>query len=365
MAENKHYVAFGEEAARGTKEATTVGFIPLLGPFIPNFEPQEKYREEFRGEDTGKGETAVRRMSRHWSGSMEMPFFTEAGTVAGMVGTLFKHFFGHVASAQNGATGQYAHMFSRPADPFATADLGAKALTANVNINEGATMKNWPYVGGRIKSLTFDQEVGQELKVTAEMMGQFRDTVTAEIGSPAFAAENLRCDYNNLAVYFGAGISRTGSGPDFTDIAKGTMVQLKPDKISVTIDNGMDDVLRLSGLDYPDKTRMNGKIKATVELIIDWEDPATGFSSVDEFNSWVDAPSSTSLLLVWDTGTQAGTGDNHGLILDIPITQRRGGNPDYNRDADPMITLNYEGLQDDTTTKYTIGALLKNTASAV
>ena len=31
----KHYLAIGEEAARGTAEKTTVGFIPLNEPFMP------------------------------------------------------------------------------------------------------------------------------------------------------------------------------------------------------------------------------------------------------------------------------------------------------------------------------------------
>src|SRR3972149_3524458 len=198
MAENKIYLALGEEAVRGTKESGSVGFIPLLGPGIPKLEFDEQRRAEFRGEDTVKGDTAVRRMSRKWTSSLEMPFFTEAGSVKGAVGTLVKDFFGHATSAQNGVTGQYRHMLYPVADPFSSLNLGGRALTLNLNINEGAVMKNWPYVGGRIKSLSFEQEAGAQLKVSAETFGQFRDSTTAEIGSPVFAAEHLRCDYNNL-----------------------------------------------------------------------------------------------------------------------------------------------------------------------
>ena len=46
----------------------------------------------------------------------------------------------------------------------------------------------------------------------------------------------------------------------------------------------MEDVLRLSGVDYPDKTRM-GRFKVSVEMTIDWEDPASGFNSISEFNA--------------------------------------------------------------------------------
>jgi len=188
MAKNQIYLAIGEEGTRGTKEVTTVGFVPSLSPFIPAMEFDDQKRTEFRGEDSAKGDTLVTRYSKKWSGSLEMPMFTEAGTTAGIIGTLLKHHFGYVVSAQNAATSQYYHMMSPTDDPFATANLSTKALSFNVNINEGATMKNWPFVGGRVAALTFDQETGGPLKVTADLFGQQRAATTAEIGSPAYFA---------------------------------------------------------------------------------------------------------------------------------------------------------------------------------
>ena len=363
MAENKVYLAIGEEAARGTKEATTVGFVPLQSPSIPTMEFDDQNREEFRGDDSVKGSTLKRRLSQKWSGTIEFPFFTEAGTTKGIIGSIFKHFFGHTTSAENAATGQYLHMLYPVADPFATADLGAKALTLNLNINEGTVQQNWPYVGGRVMAISFSQEVGGPLVVAADMFGQFRDTVTAEVGSDVWPAENLRGDYNNLTVYNGA--TRVGTPPDYTDFTFGGATVIKPDSISVKIENGMEDILRLSGVDYPDKTRM-GMYKVTLEMVIDWEDPASGFSSVDEFNAWMAGISETDFTLVWDTGTQAGSGDNHALYLYIPrAVRQQGSEPDYSLDKDPMITLTYEGLYDETTALYIVGLLLKNTASAI
>src|SRR3990172_8814873 len=136
MAENKQYIAVGEETTRGTPESTTVGFIPVTAFALPTMEFDDKDRAEFRGESTVLGETTKIRMSRKWSGALEMPFFTQGGTVSGIVGTLLKHFFGDVTSAQNAATGQYLHMMYPVADPFATAALGTKALTLNMNFNE-------------------------------------------------------------------------------------------------------------------------------------------------------------------------------------------------------------------------------------
>ncbi|MFQ5353426.1 MAG: phage tail tube protein, partial [Thermodesulfobacteriota bacterium] len=295
MAENKLYLALGEEAVRGTSESGTVGFIPLLSPGIPKMEFNDTRRDEFRGEDSIKGGAPFRRMDRKWSSSLEIPFFTEAGGLPGIMGTFLKHFFGHVTSTENALTGQYSHSFSPVADPFASNALGTRALTLNLNINEGNVMNNWPFVGGRVSSLAFNQEAGQNLKLTADIFGQFRDVVTASTGGELFAAENLRCDYNNLLVYTGP-VSRAGTAPDFTDITFTSATQIKPDKVSIKFENGMSDVLRLSGLDYPDKTRM-GSFKVSLEMTMDWEDPASGFSSVTEFNNWMDSASSTNFVL--------------------------------------------------------------------
>lgn len=363
MAENNVYLAIGEEATRGTAESTTVGFVPLLGANVPQMAFEDSKRDEYRGEDTVKGDTTVIRMGQKWSSSLSMPFFTEAGSSKGIVGSIFKHFFGKTTSAQNGATGQYRHMMYPTPDPFSTSNLGAKALTLNFNMSEGATVQNHAYRGGRVKSISLEQTPGSHLQMGVEMMGQLKTATGTAIASPVFAAENLRCDYNNLTVYTGT-ITRTGTGPDYTAFAFGSATVLKPDKISLKIDNGMEDVTRLSGLDYPDKTRM-GKYLVTLDITIDWEDPSSGFSSVDDINSWLAAAGSTNFFLHWDTGTQAGTGDNHSLDIDLPIMQRMGGAPDLSRDKDPMVTLKYEGLYDATTTKYIVGVFLKNTATAI
>ena len=364
---DKFYVALGEEAARGTKEVTTVGFLALTEAAIPDLEYDDKAREEFRGELTALGDTEQIRFGRKWNASFAFNFFTEAGTTAGMAGTLMKHLMGKVTSAQNVTTGQYLHMLYPVCNPYAAANLGDKALTANINLNEGliegAVMKNWPYVGGRVKSITFNIEPGGHITWTVEMMGQFRDTVTAELGSPVFPAENLRGDYNNATVYTGT-ITKTGTGPDYTDFSFGSADVLKPDTMSITIESGREDKTRISGVDYPDKTSQ-GMFKVTVEMTIDWEDPASGFSSVDEVNDAIGSVSETNLFVNIDTGTIAGTGDNHSLGIDLPRMKRvPTSKPEYARGSDSIVTLNYEGLY-SSTEEYIIGLLLKNTADAL
>ncbi len=361
MSEEKYYVAIGEEAARGTPESTTVGFMPLNGFTPPKMEFDDQPRKDFRGEASIKGSTAVRRLGQKWSWSGETDFFTEAGTVSGMVATVLKHFFGGMVLVPNGATGQYSQLFYPSTDPFGSSGLGVKALTANFNLNEGDLMKNWPFVGGRVSAINLTQEMGQSLKFGFDMFGQYRAAVTAEIGSPAYAAENLRCDYNNMTVYTGI-ITRVGVAPDYTDFTFGSATQIKVEKISIKIENGTKDEMRAEGVDYPTKT-MRGQFKVSVEISVDWEDPASGFSSVDDFNAWMAAASETNLFAHWDTGVQAGTGDNHSFYVDMPRLRRTGGEPSFSDETNAKATLTYEGLV-SATTLHQIMTMLKNTVSA-
>ncbi|MDP2689978.1 MAG: phage tail tube protein [Deltaproteobacteria bacterium] len=357
--ESKAFLAVGEEATRGAKESTTVGHIPLNNFQLPKPDFMARKRGEFRGERALLGHTTELRMGQKWDGlSLEMPAFSEAGTVTGMFGTVLKHFFGHAASAQNGATGQYYHMMSPVEDMFGAANLGAKALTLNMNIMEGNVLRNYPYAGGRVKKLTFKQEAGSPLLVTAECMGQKLDAVTAGLSDPVFATEEKRFDYDNLTIRTGA-VTRTGTAPDYTDLtSSGTVI--KPESVTVELERGMEDKLRLDGAGVPTRTHI-GVLTGKVTMVLDWEDPASGFSSVDELAAWLAAGSSLSLLLTWDSGTQVGTGDNHSLILDLPVCNRLGGMPELSLEKDPMITMEFD-LHYSETTKYAVGVLLKNSA---
>ncbi|MDH4101736.1 MAG: hypothetical protein OEV28_14320, partial [Nitrospirota bacterium] len=73
MAYNNMYLALGEETTRGVKQSTTVGFIPIETPGIPKVVFDDKIRKEFRGEETVKGSTTVRRMGQKWEASLNIP----------------------------------------------------------------------------------------------------------------------------------------------------------------------------------------------------------------------------------------------------------------------------------------------------
>ena len=88
LADKVVYLAVGEEATRGAAQSVTVGFVPTEDTAFPAMEFDETPRGEARGESPTLGDVAMIRWSQKWAHSFVMPFFTEAGTVAGIVGTL-------------------------------------------------------------------------------------------------------------------------------------------------------------------------------------------------------------------------------------------------------------------------------------
>jgi hypothetical protein len=361
MGKHIHYLGIGEEADRGTPSKEIVGFVPVLSFGGTGFEPTDESRKEFRGEESALGDTHVRRLQEKWTKDFDIPFFTEAGSQDGFMVRLMEHFFGKRASAQNGGTGQYYHMLYPVSDPYATANLGTKALTFNSNFSKGGTVKNHPLIGGRVGGLTFTQEAGAGLVMNVNAFGQTVGTPEDEVGNPTFASEAMRCMYNHLTCYTGT-ITRTGTAPNYTDFSFGSATAFCPDNVTITFEDAREDKLRLCGQIFADKT-LNNKTMVTVEITIDFEDPASGFSSADEFDLWLaSVENETNMFFQWDTGVQAGSGDNHSLGIDLPRLYRAGGDPEFDVENDPIITLTYRGLMDLSTTQYQGGIMVKNTA---
>lgn len=360
----KAYLAVGEEANRGTAEVTTVGFMPITECDLPGIDFMTKKRGEFRGEESRLGHTTERRMGQKFDWSITFPVFSEAGTTKGIVGTLLKHWAGKVTTLQNGATGQYDHMIYPVTNPFAAANLGTKALTLVFNIIAATgVIKSYPYTGCRPAKVKLSQKPGEDLMCTISGFGQKLGAIAAGLASPLYAAENLRMDYSMCSLYTGA-VTRTGTPPNYTNIVQNSATRITPDELTLELDNGQKDKHVLDGNTSPNKTNV-GIVTGSLEVKIDFEDPSSGFSSVDDWNAWLAGVSAINGLLTWDTGVQAGTGRNHRIIVDLPIMNRQGGKPGIKQDADPDISLKYDFHYDGTTTLYTAGILLCNTASAV
>lgn len=361
----KHYVEVGEEADQGTAEVTTTGAVPVLNFAGLGYKPEDVTRnDQFRGEDSLVGGIFTRRMSESWDQSLDIPFFTEAGTTSAIMAQILKHFFGGGVSVQNSATGQYVQMLYPRANICAAGNLDTKALTLNPNFSHGDSVKNHPLVGGRVQSVSFKQEMGKQLVVTVAFFGQFADPITAELGSPVFAAEALGCYFEHMNCYTGT-ITRTGTPPDYTDITFGSADSFECDDVTITFECARTlEMQNGAGVIYPTKT-VGGMYKVSLEIGKTFDSPASGFNPVTEFESWLTGVRKQNFAFHWDTGAQAGSGDNHGLIIDLTQMVMAPVDPEFDIETEGKITLTYEDGEQDPTTLYKGAAMLKNTVDAI
>ena len=131
-------------------------------------------------------------------------------------------------------------------------------------------------------------------------------------------------------------IERIGIAPDYKDFICDSAVEIKSDRIAVKIE----------------KIEGTSQYKVSLELTIDWEDPTSGFSSVDEFSSWISSSYETSFCLYYDFKERGE------FYIDIPRMQLTGGKPSSSSDKEPLITFQYEGLHNPSF-GYTVGMLYK------
>jgi hypothetical protein len=132
-----------------------------------------------------------------------------------------------------------------------------------------------------------------------------------------------------------------------------------PDTLDITISNGLKDKTVGNGVPGPTKTYRDSKFKFDINSPIDYEDPASGFSSADEFKKLFTGPASNNLIIVWDNGDLAGSSTaKYTAILDLPnMMQVNPKKPGRNSEGKtPDLKMGFTSLN-STTTKYP-GALI-------
>ena len=359
----KHYIAYAEQAAQGASEKSTVGFLPVKDFQQPGLEPTDEEREEFLGDERVLGVTDVERMGSKWSLSPEMPFFAEAGSSKNLPAIICKHLGGGSANSQNASTGQYYNTIYPVSDPRAAANLDTKMLTFNSNFSHGDDVRNHPHADALVKAITFTQVKEKELMWTVEHEGGFIETNEAEIGSPVFPASNLRLKYNHLKAYSGT-ISTIGTAPVFTGFTFGSADQFKPQDLTLKLmcDRALD--YQFEGLDYPTNI-IDGEHTAELEFTVNFNNPASGFNSIDEFTAWLaDVSTVQSFCFWWDSGVTAGSGNNYGMYVYLPEMYRQGPEITWDPRKAPVVKLKYKGKY-NTTAKAQWVALIENTADAI
>lgn len=315
------YLPYCEETTRGTKPGSpSYKFLPITKGLVPKFDPKDEPRKEFRGADTALGDSSVVRRESAYTISPECYLYPGAE-----VGTLLKHLLGKAATRTTVDTSAYKGILYPVAMPYGTgAVLADKAIGFEPNMDRDGTTASQYFGGARFKNATLTIKPGDDITLALEgggaggWIGAANQAATA---NPTFPAASPYA-YADAAFYVGSGATRTGTAPDYTDLAPGTMSQIQPDEFTLKIPNGLEDKSVLNGVKGPSKTERTAQFMAEVEFTLDFRDPASGFSSIDEFEAQFSGPRTNSIMVVI-TGTElAGAAtQKYQEVIDLPLVQ--------------------------------------------
>jgi hypothetical protein len=356
------YGAFVEEAVRGTDPASGYFFIPLMDALQPDSNYDDQPRSEFRGADTGQGDSSVVRRDGQWVYNFKFAYYPGVE-----IGTLLKHALGFAGTRSPIDTSAYEGILYSLTDIYDTGPLGTTALGFVMNSDEGGTTKAQYYGGGRITSLVFDFQNVDDVLISGTIQGPAEYIGTADQTATEGASFPVASPFStdDCLFYIGAGISRTGTLPNFTAIAKGTMDTFKPDNLTLTITNGINDKNVMDGVLGPSKTYREAQWNIEVSAAIDYEDPAANFSSADQFKLQFSGPQTSSLLIIMDSGEVAGdTTTTYSSIIDLANAQIVLDTPNRQSDGtQPTTNVNLTSLW-SAVAGYAIGFFTTDKASA-
>jgi hypothetical protein len=333
-----------------------------MNTLLPTFSPTDESRKEFRGACTGLGDSSALRRESQWTYSLECAYYPGAET-----GLLFKHLLGKSGTRSVLDTTAYEGINYPLVHPYGTgAELGAKAVGIWVVYEKEGTSYKRYYGGGRVSSCTVTAEGTDDVKLTFEIAGPGEYigleasndlTFTAPTPTPFVSSDIL--------AYIGAGITRTGTAPDFTALAPNTMNAFNPDSLNLTITNGLEDKVVIDGVKGPNKTSRTGQFSVECSFPIDLSDPSSGFSSWDEYAALFSGVHTNSVLIVMDNGELAGSATaNYETIFDLANLLAQHETPEISAEGQQgTVSLTYASLFSETT-EYPVAVFTTDQASA-
>jgi hypothetical protein len=351
-----NYLILVEESVKGTKPAVpTLIAIPISGKLKPEAKPKDEPRKEFRGMSNALGYQSVIRRENEWSYSLETAWY--AGPESGI---LLKHTLGYAgARATVDGTAKKGILYPLTMAFGPGSHLGTKAigLLINEEVN-GATVSQY-FGGGRIKSCEISGKPNEDIKLKFELTGD-----GAYIGAAAQAAiegftftdiEPFIATTGLAEFFIGAGIVRTGTAPDFDDIDPSGMIKFIPNDFSVKITTGIDEKRPIG----PKKTVRSGQFKVDIEIGMDYEAPATGFSPKAHADAIFAAILKSNLVMRFNNGQLAGaTTEKYSALIDIPAGSASSDNPDINDEGKTgAVKFKWSTLM-SIETKYPVGFML-------
>jgi len=239
------YVEISEE---GTQVGTSWGVYSGLYRcfFYFNSESMVPAHEDKFLTEIGRTSTQNRSVKRHRQmgikaeGGLDLVVYPESGGDKGGLGLLLKHCFGDVTSGTYSGEGTFLHSFIPHDDWMANLSTGTglaagtgRVFGLSYNIgreDDPGTLRNYPFLGNRIRSLTFSCTAGEEMMVSVDSVARVAKTNGTAI---------LSASYPTMAPFlwkdatFQVGVAEDGSGGTERD---------NVEKFELTIDNNVKEV---------------------------------------------------------------------------------------------------------------------------
>ena len=310
---------------------------------------EQKFLTEIgRSGSNDRGVKRLRQLGLKAEGSVEFPCYPEGGGDKAGIGLLLKHTFGAVLTGTYSGDGTKLHTFFPHDNMYgnlsASANVGAgtgRAFGITFHMgkeDDGGNIRDYPFIGNRVKSLAFTCSAGEELKCTV-------NTVARKAKSHGTA---LTVSYPTMAPFmwkdatFQLGVDETGAGGTERTI----------DAFNIQIENNLKEVWTMG-------TNVLGRVVSNGQRVVTGAYSAPYYGWVrSEYDKWVGGNSS-SLNMAFVNGP-------YRLEFRCPKIYYTGKAPNVGGMDEQVIEMPFQAVVSTTGTKYyDIKALLVNTDSNI
>lgn len=231
-----------------------------------------------------RGVKRFRQMGLKCEGSIDFVVYPEGGGDKAGIGMLLKHSFGGVTSGTYSGAGTYLHIFTPQDNLFGAMASGTSlsigtghvfGLTMHVGReDDSGTIRDYPFLGCRLRSIAFSCAAGEELKCTTEVVGRKAKAHGTALG----------VSFPSMAPFmwkdatFQIGVNESGAG--------GTE-RTTLEAFSISIDNSFREIWTL-GTNVLGRVVPNGQRVVTGSYSVPFESWVR-----DEYDKWVAGNSSS------------------------------------------------------------------------
>jgi len=271
--------------------------------------------------------------------------YPESGGDKGGLGLLLKHVFGAVSTGTYSGAGTYLHVFTPQDNLYVNLAAGTGlgvgtghvfGLTFNIGREDtSGTIRNYPFLGNRIKSLAFSCAAGEEMKCTVDAVAR----ISKAHGTARVPVFSSMAPFQWKDATFQLGINEAGAG--------GTE-QVTLEAFSISIDNSLKEVWTLG-------TNVLGRVVPNGQRVV------TG-SYTAPFDLWVRAEYDKWLAGTPSSMNMAFVNGLYRLEFRCPNIYYTGNAPSVDSMEENVVEMPFQAI---VSTNFDLRVFLVNTDSCV